>query len=173
MIMDRAPSVRRFATREWPIYRELRLRALADSPDAFGRTLAEEEGRSDSDWASRLASAEDDHQSVALIAEVGAEAAGLAWGRVEAHEPEVAHVYQMWVAPELRGLGAGRLLLDEVVTWARELNAREVVLGVTSGDTPATRLYARAGFVPFGELTPIRPGSSCQGDMMRLTLRPP
>jgi ribosomal protein S18 acetylase RimI-like enzyme len=85
----------------------------------------------------------------------------------------VAHVYQMWVAPEFRGLGAGRLLLDEVVAWARELDAREVLLGVTSGDTPATRLYARAGFVAFGELTPIRPGSSCQAYMMRLTLRLP
>jgi hypothetical protein len=31
----------RFAAHKWPTCQNLRLRALADSPDAFGRTLAE------------------------------------------------------------------------------------------------------------------------------------
>jgi ribosomal protein S18 acetylase RimI-like enzyme len=168
----KTPSIRRLVPREWQLYRELRLRSLADSPDAFGGTLAEEKARSDLDWATRLASAEHQQQNLALVAEVGAEAVGLAWGRIEAHEAEVAHVYQMWVAPDFRGLGAGRRLLDTVVAWARERDAREVLLGVTSGDTPATRLYARAGFVRFGGLTPIRPGSSCHVHTMRLTLWP-
>jgi hypothetical protein len=34
-------KIRRFAAHEWQSYKNLRLRALADSPDAFGRTLAE------------------------------------------------------------------------------------------------------------------------------------
>ncbi len=39
--------VRTFAPHEWPTYKDLRLRALADSPDAFGSTLAAEQGRTD------------------------------------------------------------------------------------------------------------------------------
>jgi hypothetical protein len=36
------PEIRAFAPHEWRIYRDLRLRALSDSPDAFVRTFAEE-----------------------------------------------------------------------------------------------------------------------------------
>ena len=40
--MTDAPTIRTFSPGEWRAYRDLRLRALTDSPDAFGRTLAEE-----------------------------------------------------------------------------------------------------------------------------------
>lgn len=39
------PSVRILVPGEWRTYRDLRLRALADSPDTFGRMLAEERDR--------------------------------------------------------------------------------------------------------------------------------
>jgi len=42
--------VRRVSAQEWVELRELRLRALADAPDAFLTTLAEVQGRSDDDW---------------------------------------------------------------------------------------------------------------------------
>ena len=51
-----APTIRALGADEWRVYRDLRVRALADSPDAFGRTLAEEDGRLDTEWSSRLAS---------------------------------------------------------------------------------------------------------------------
>jgi len=34
-----ALSIRPFRAEEWPAYRALRLRALADAPDAFSTTL--------------------------------------------------------------------------------------------------------------------------------------
>jgi hypothetical protein len=49
-----APTIRALGANEWRVYRDLRLRALADSPHTFGRTLAEEEGRLDAEWSSRL-----------------------------------------------------------------------------------------------------------------------
>ena len=53
--MINPPHIRTFAQHEWAVYKDLRLRALADSPDAFGSTLAKEQNRSDAEWASRLA----------------------------------------------------------------------------------------------------------------------
>ena len=38
---------------DWPLYRSLRLRALRDSPDAFGSTFAAEAQRTDADWQAR------------------------------------------------------------------------------------------------------------------------
>jgi GNAT superfamily N-acetyltransferase len=166
----RVPSVRAFAPHEWRAYRDLRLRALADSPDAFGSTLAHEQGRPDEEWSARLASGVASETDLPLVAESGGHPVGLAWGRIDPSDPATARLYQMWVAPDSRGLGAGRLLLEAVIDWARSSNARSVALGVACGETPARRLYARAGFEPVGAPEPLRPGSAVLAQPMRLEL---
>jgi predicted N-acetyltransferase YhbS len=161
--------VRRLAAHEWREYRDVRLRALADAPDAFSSTLLRERGFSDDTWSARLASAAD--ADLPLVAEADGELVGLTWGRIDASEPDVAHLFQMWVAPSHRGLGAGRQLLDIVIRWTQASNARYLDLGVTCGDTPAMRLYTRAGFKPAGDPEPLRPGSTMLAQPMRLDLR--
>lgn len=157
-------TIRPFAAHEWPAYRDLRLRALADAPDAFGATLAAEAARPGGEWAERLGAAARARTALPLLAEVGGEPVGLAWGRVEPADPDAVGLYQMWVAPEARGRGVGEQLLNAVVEWAEGTGARRVALGVTCGDTAARRLYARAGFVPVGAPEPLRAGSAllCQ-----------
>ena len=54
--MNKSHRIRQLAPHEWETYKVLRLRSLADSPDAFGRTLAEEQERSDTEWSNRIAS---------------------------------------------------------------------------------------------------------------------
>ena len=164
------PSVRKLRAHEWREYRDLRLRALADSPDAFGSALAFEQPRSDAEWADRLASGATSAWNLPLVAVEGNQLVGLAWGRIDPSVPETAHVFQMWVAPRSRGLGCGSMLLDGLVHWARGAKARRVVLGVTCGNTPARRLYERAGFRPAGDPSPLRPGSTLLSQPMRLEL---
>jgi GNAT superfamily N-acetyltransferase len=167
-----APTARTFTPHEWPLYKDLRLRALADSPDAFGSTLALEKDRSDLDWSGRLASGLGSSLDLPLLAEVDGAPVGLAWGRVDRDHPDVAHLYQMWVAPDHRKLGAGRLMLDTVIFWAKAKDLHHLDLGVTYRDSPAMRLYQRSGFVPVGEPEPLRPGSDLLCQLMRLQLRP-
>jgi len=150
----------------------LRLRALRDSPDAFGSTLAREADRSDEEWASRLTLGTDSQWDLPLLAEMDAEPIGLAWGRIDDLHADVAHLYQLWVAPDYRGLGAGRMLLDALMAWARAANVERVALDVACGDTSATRLYARAGFVPVGDRQPLREGSALLKQSMQLSLNP-
>jgi GNAT superfamily N-acetyltransferase len=168
--MTPTPTIRSFAAHEWATYKRLRLHALADSPDAFGRTLAEEQDRPDELWSSRLAAGAGSEWDLPLLAEVDGLPAGLAWGRIESSNPELANLYQMWVAPEYRGLGAGRMLLEAVIAWARAKGARHLELGVTLRDSPAMRLYTRAGFELAGEPEPIRPGAELLATPMRLEL---
>jgi GNAT superfamily N-acetyltransferase len=164
-------SIRRLRPDEWPLYREIRLRSLADSPDAFGGTLANEQARPDATWQERLDRGARSPVDLPLLAEAEGQAVGLAWGKIEPASPELANLYQMWVAPAHRGLGIGAGLLGEVIAWARQAGARELQLGVTCGDTPAVRLYRKAGFEPYGAPEPLRPGSDLLAQYMRLALR--
>jgi GNAT superfamily N-acetyltransferase len=165
------PTVRQFSADEWKAYRDLRLRALRESPNAFGSTLELEQDRPDEEWAERLRSGVDSPWDIPLVAQHGGDLAGLVWGKIDPAAPDKAHVFQMWVAPESRGFGIATMLIDAVVEWARSANARVVVLSVTCGDTPARRLYARAGFQPVGDPGPVRAGSPMLSQPMRLELR--
>jgi ribosomal protein S18 acetylase RimI-like enzyme len=163
-------TIRTFEPGEWRTYKDLRLRALAESPEAFGSTLAREQDRSNLEWSRRLASNDGSARDLPLVAEVDSLPVGLAWGRIECANPRQADLYQMWVAPEYRGLGAGRLLLEAVIAWARSQGAACLDLGVTCRDSSAMRLYQSAGFEPVGQPEPLRPGSDLMCQSMRLDL---
>ncbi|SNS61712.1 Ribosomal protein S18 acetylase RimI [Pseudomonas japonica] len=153
---------------QWPLYRDLRLRALRDAPEAFGSTLEAEAMRTDDDWAQRAmrAAAGTDDQS--WFAVHGEDACGLVWGKRVAGD--TVEVFQMWVDPQARGLGAGRRLLEAVIAWARGLGVTRVCLGVTVGESAAARLYRGQGFRPIGALEPLRKGSPLMCQAMELRL---
>jgi GNAT superfamily N-acetyltransferase len=81
-------------------------------------------------------------------------------------------IVSMWVAPEARGHGLGRRLLDVVVDWAREVGAPYVELWVTEGNGPAQTLYERAGFLPTGVRAPLDTDPSLAGIKLRRVLDP-
>jgi ribosomal protein S18 acetylase RimI-like enzyme len=167
--MNNMPIIRPFLPQEWPVYKDLRLRALADAPDAFGSTLEREQSRPDSEWSARLVP-NADSLDLPLMALVEGKPAGLAWGRIEKSNPTVANLYQMWVAPDYRRLGAGKMLLQAVISWAVESQASYLDLGVTCTNAAATSLYLEAGFEPVGEPEPLRPASNLLCQPMRLKL---
>ncbi|SFV12903.1 GNAT family N-acetyltransferase [Pseudoduganella namucuonensis] len=160
-------AIRQLAAHEWPAYRDIRLRSLAESPEAFGSTLAAEEVRAPEAWAARLAAAVVSGQDCPLIAESGGAPVGLLWAKVDAGDPAIVNLFQMWVAPECRGHGVAAALLRESVAWARSRRALVVQLDVTCGDTSAARLYVREGFQPHGAPQP-RPGTALFEQTMRL-----
>lgn len=167
--METSLAIRTLEAHEWPTYREARLRSLADSPDAFGSTLASEQQRTPDAWAARLSAAAVSGQDYPLIAELAGAAVGLLWAKVDATDASVVNLFQMWVAPESRSRGVAAALLREAIKWARSSNARVVQLGVTCGDTAAARLYVREGFQNFGSPAP-RPGTPLFEQTMRLQL---
>ncbi len=58
---------------------------------------------------------------------------------------EVKHLY---LRPETRGRGWGRLLIDDLESRARAFGARELVLDTHHSLEAAAALYAGTGFVP-------------------------
>jgi GNAT superfamily N-acetyltransferase len=63
----------------------------------------------------------------------------------------------LWVDPAWRGQGVGDVLVEAVLGWVRAQGYRAVHLWVAADNAPATRLYARHGFLPTGASQPIRP----------------
>jgi len=170
VMTDNLLVIRPFLREEWPLYRDLRLRALQDAPDAFGSTFAAERDRTDDEWAERLARGAGSPDELPLVAEFNGEPGGLAWVRLEESEPDVAHLYQMWVAPSCRRRGVGRALLDASTAWARAMGAHQLELDVTCSNDAAVRLYGGAGFELYGERRPLRAGATLDAQAMRRAL---
>lgn len=162
--------IRTLEAHEWLKYREVRLRSLADSPDAYGSTLAAEQHRTPDDWAARLSAAAVSGRDYPLIAELSGTVVGLVWAKVDAANSSLVNLFQMWVAPESRGHGVAVTLLQEAIAWARSRQAHVVQLGVSCRATSAMRLYVRAGFQDFGLPEPLRPDSPLLEQTMRLAI---
>lgn len=163
-------TIRAIHPDEWPTYRALRLRALQDSPDAFGSTYEVELARSNEVWASRMAAAATSGRDRAMFAAVGENVCGLAWCKVSASEPGFADLFQMWVQPDCRGQGIGAALLQEAIAYASHAGASTLRLGVAVAESPAMRLYRSFGFRPVGMAEPLRKGSAVTAQNMHLQL---
>ena len=61
--------------------------------------------------------------------------------------PDTAEIKRTYLAPQARGLGLARNLLDRAIETARELGFRRIVLDTMSRLTAANRLYRAYGFV--------------------------
>jgi len=151
-------QVRRALADEWLRFRELRLRALEDAPDAFGSTLEREREHGEAEWRAWMTGWDDATAAVSVVEEEG-RWVGVAVGVLDGDG--VAHLYSMWVEPAARGRGLGHALVDAVAAWVRDETTAEVLdLWVTEGNEAATALYRSSGFVETGERQPLREGST-------------
>jgi ribosomal protein S18 acetylase RimI-like enzyme len=152
---------------DWKALRQLRLRALADAPDAFASTLEAEVAFPDEVWRQR---AEGGPASANFIAREGGVDVGLAAVFAEPDAPGRMHLVSMWVDPGYRRRGVARALVDQAVRWAAERRAREVILWVADQNTAARRLYERIGFRPTGERQPLPSNPALSESLLRLPL---
>ena len=136
-----------------PRARAVRLRALADSPDAFWTTLAEDRAQPIEAWRARLA---DPDTATFLAVRAGADI-GLAVGRPHHDVPGDAGLYAMWVAPEARRSGAGRALILAVLGWARTVGYPRVRLEVADANAAAIATYTALRFTATGRTGAMPP----------------
>ncbi|MFM2484986.1 GNAT family N-acetyltransferase [Celerinatantimonas yamalensis] len=144
---------------DWELYKTARLNSLKESPDSFGSTYNQEAALLDTEWRSRLDLKFREIDALPLIAEFKGQPVGIAWGCIHKPNLKVAHIYQMWVSPELRGKGIAKSLLLKIEGWALGRRCSLMVLGVTTSNEVAVNLYRSFGFVAAGQLEELRADS--------------
>jgi ribosomal protein S18 acetylase RimI-like enzyme len=155
---QKGAEIRRARPAQWVTYRQLRLTALADSPQAFSSTLAGEQVLAGELWRGRLDSA----TAASFLAWQDDRPVGMATGKIDDPDDEFAvpgawQLVGMWVAPEARGTGVADGLVEQVAAHALSAGAASLVLWVTEINGRARAFYRRAGFGPTGARQLVRP----------------
>ena len=134
-------------------FKAARLRALKDSPSAFGSTYANESQLTDEDWVKRVAGW-NSNGAICYLAMDSGVPCGIVGGKCVVRERKWVDVLSMWVAPTHRRAGLGKTLIDTVESWAVSLGASRLRLTVTSNNASAIDFYRRCGFEMTGKTEP-------------------
>jgi ribosomal protein S18 acetylase RimI-like enzyme len=134
-------------------YKTIRLRALQDTPTAFGSTYAKESQLTDEAWVARATQWNNGIKSCGFLAMDDDQACGIAAGYLP-DDGSGPYLVSMWVAASHRRRGVGRMLVDAVLDWARSRNARQLVLDVTTTNDAAIKFYESLGFQRTGMIKP-------------------
>ncbi len=130
---------------------DFRLTALESEPEAFGESVEEHRQRPVEEMAERLRSGGDDN--FVLGAFDGSTLAGMVgfYRELRMKRRHRGWIWGMFVAPDRRGEGVGRALLEEAIRRASSIaGLRYVLLSVSSTQIAARRMYEGAGFRVFG-----------------------
>ena len=146
-------TVRKLTAADAETYREFRLRALRDSPDAFTSSFAEEAAKPLAATTERLEPAGRPHDAVLGAFGAAGHMVGTAGLAVppRAHERHKGRLFAMAVAKPATGRGIGKLLVRHILGRAAAVDGLlQVGLTVSEGNLPAEGLYRSCGFEVWG-----------------------
>lgn len=136
-------GVRLLDEENWSVYRDVRLRALEESPEAFVASAEEERDFQEDLWRERM------RRSRRLLAEEGGDAVGVASvGRLRTDDEQVGELFGLWVAPERRGSGVARRLLEAAAQQARSDELTHLIYWVGTDNGRAVAFASSFGFQP-------------------------
>ena len=154
--------IRTLEPHEIILHRDLRLRALRDSPDSFGETAADVEARPFCYWQDLTRSVTEPDRHVMFLACESDAVYGSAYGLRDPEHGDGGRIGGTWVAPSHRQQGVGRALLQAVFAWAREHGFRRLRLWAPSESAAALALYRHAGFKDTGPRRPLPTNTGLQ-----------
>lgn len=144
--------VRVLSEDEWPTYRDVRLRALRESPEAFVASAEEEEAFGDEIWVKRM------ERSRRLLAEDGDNVIGVVSVGTghRTRIPGAGELFGLWVEAPRRGSGVARKLMEEAAAVGRDLGLRQLLYWVGTDNGRAVAFASSFGFRPTDDRRPMR-----------------
>lgn len=125
---------------DWRALRELRLQALADSPESFFGDMSAERDYGEKHWRQEL------DLNVWLMARSNTRQVGLVKLNCNARSHDDLHLEALWVAPDMRRRGVGEALVSALESAAATKGAHELRLWVFTENHSARDFYLRLGY---------------------------
>lgn len=131
---------------EWQLYRDLRLRALTEDPQAFASKYEDNAKHPDEYWKQRLGDAHTKERQWLLFAKVGDKIVGQV-GAMAERDIDDAHIIGVYVIPEARGKGISKLLMKDLVSRIKKITEiKKITVDVNPEQQSALNLYKNSGF---------------------------
>ena len=157
-------TVRVLDESEWSLYRDARLRALAESPGSFTATLAEEADHDEQFWRDRMS------RSHRLLAERGEVPQGIVSLGPYKEEPSAAEVFGLYVVPEARGTGVSWRLVEAAAALATQQACRQLFYWVGTDNGRAVGFAENFGFRTTDYRRPSRSSDLEPGEEIAMVL---
>jgi RimJ/RimL family protein N-acetyltransferase len=145
-------SIRLIRKSDLHAFRELRLEALREHPDAFGSDYEEDSRQPESFWVERVEKMVDDPFGCAILADAGHELAGMVG--VSRHRgakrKHCGDIWGVYVRPAYRGKRLMDTMIERAIDWCRSSGIRIVNLSVGTHNATALGCYLRRGFSVYG-----------------------
>lgn len=128
---------------------DLRLRGLKEDPEAFGASYNDSVNMAIEDIRKRLAPTED----AFVLGAFNPKPCGMLgfFRRVGERARHKGFIWGVYVAPEGRGCGLARRLMNECIERAKKMDGlEEVILTVSTTQDVAMKLYESMGFKEYG-----------------------
>jgi GNAT superfamily N-acetyltransferase len=133
-------SVRVLREDDWEAYREVRLAALQESPEAFLATYAEESKLPEQYWRNCMV------QAHRLLAVRDGEPVGVASVEMIEGMPQSADLHDLWVTPEARNIGVASRLVQSAADQAIRDGCTRLYYWVSTENGRAIGFAINAGF---------------------------
>lgn len=144
-------TIRTLGADEWETYRQVRLSALEESPDAFAASVDQEKSYDEEFWRARV------QRSRRLVAQDGEEIVGVvSVGDRSTEEARVGELFGLWVSPRLRGQGVAWKLVEAGVDQAQQEAYRFLLYWVGTDNGRAVAFASSFGFRPTDSRRPMK-----------------
>lgn len=133
-------------------YRELRLEALREHPEAFSADYETDLSQPEQYWRERFLNSLGDNNGLIVFSTLEDRLVGMT-GIVIGSSPKTRHeglIWGVYVRPELRGFRLAAGMIEQCAAWGRRRGLKQVKLGVATTNGPAIRAYLQAGFSVYG-----------------------
>jgi GNAT superfamily N-acetyltransferase len=149
--MSPSLTVRRIAAHQGAVLRELRTASLREAPYAFDETLEDALLAAASSFDDTAAHHANSPATATFLLYTEGHPAGLVGAFVDEAALGRAFVHALWVAPAVRHLRGGELLVNAASQWLADHGASEIYAWIADENRTAMRFYERLGFGPTGD----------------------
>jgi ribosomal protein S18 acetylase RimI-like enzyme len=151
-------TVRALGEDDWEQFRDIRLTALRDSPQAFVATAAQEAELDEQAWRQRM------RRARRMIADLDGTPVGVVCiGQGDPEHSITGELFGLWVAPEGRGTGVAWKLVEAGAAQALADGHRNLGYWVGTDNGPAVAFASSFGFRPTGTRRPRRVTNGADG----------